>query len=294
MRAAASGHRQPQRRRHRVVDRAFRRRGVDAQRTAQQCVAIQPAQHDVGVGHRRPRAAGAIRGGARIGAGTVRPDLQRAAGIDPGDRAAAGADLGKVDHRHADRMAGAVHPALRIGRAADFVFRGDRDFAADDDAGFRGRAAHVERDQVRPVKLPPRQRRGDHAGGGAGFHHGGGQPQRLGDVEHAAGRAHHVQRRQPKFRCRALQPVEIGSQQRPDIGADRGGAGAFEFADFRQHLAGQVHGDIRQCSAQRGTDRGVHGVSLRKENSSDTATVCSSGGADRFDQCRAVRPRRAA
>ncbi len=144
------------------------------------------------------RATEAIGRRSRVGAGAGRPDLQRAARIDPGDRAAAGADLGQVDDRHADRMAGAVHPALGVGGAADFILGRHRDFVADDHAGLRRRAAHVEGDQVGATELTSGQGCGDHAGGGAGFHRHRRHAQAFGDVEHAAGGSHDMQRRQPR------------------------------------------------------------------------------------------------
>ena len=52
----------------------------------------QPPEHDVGVGHRRLVAAAPVAGRARLGARALRPDAQRAARVDPGDAAAAGAD----------------------------------------------------------------------------------------------------------------------------------------------------------------------------------------------------------
>ena len=68
------------------------------------CVGLEPAEHDVGVGHGRRGAAAAVAGGAGIRAGALRPDAQRAAGVDPGDAAAAGAD--RVDVEASGRAPG--------------------------------------------------------------------------------------------------------------------------------------------------------------------------------------------
>ena len=59
----------------------------------------EPAEHEIGVGDGRPRAAAAVAGRARHGFGARRPDAQRAAVVDPGDRAAARADGVDVDDR---------------------------------------------------------------------------------------------------------------------------------------------------------------------------------------------------
>ena len=64
---------------------------------------VEAAEHHVGVGHGRARAAAAIGGRAGPRAGALRPDAERAAGIDIGDRAAARADRVDVDHRHQQR-----------------------------------------------------------------------------------------------------------------------------------------------------------------------------------------------
>ena len=71
-----------------------------------------------------------------------------------------------------------------------------------------------------------------------------------------------------------MQPIQIAGQQRPDIGADRRGAGALELADFRQHLAGQEYRRRRAAPRAAPRRRGVRAQSFRKENRNDTATVC--------------------
>ena len=101
---------------------------------------IEPAEHDVGVGDGRLGAAAAVADRAGIGAGALRPDLERADLVDPGDAAAAGADLDHVDHRQHHRMAAGV--------AADVIARRHRRLAVADQARLGGGAAHVERDHV--------------------------------------------------------------------------------------------------------------------------------------------------
>ena len=67
-------------------------RGIERHAPAVEIVRIEIAEHDAGVGHRRLVAAAAVAGRPRHGAGALRADAQQAAGVDPGDRAAAGAD----------------------------------------------------------------------------------------------------------------------------------------------------------------------------------------------------------
>ena len=61
-------------------------------------------KHQVGVGDGGLGAAAAIAGRARQGAGAARPDLERAAGVDKGNAAAACAYRVDVDHRQAQRQ----------------------------------------------------------------------------------------------------------------------------------------------------------------------------------------------
>ena len=78
-----------------------------------------PAEHQVGVGHRRLGAAPAVAERARVGARRAGADLERALGRHPGDRAAAGADGDDVDHRDLARV------------AADGALGGERRLAVD-------------------------------------------------------------------------------------------------------------------------------------------------------------------
>ncbi len=92
-----------------------------------------------------------------------------------------------------------------------------------------------------------------------------------------------MQRRQSQICCCTLQPIEIGGEQRADIGAYRGGAGAFEFADFRQHLARQVDLHLGQRLAQRGADAAF--VRIVKEREHERyGDGLQIGVADRLDQ----------
>ncbi len=96
-----------------LLDRLRRRASVDLQIAAEEMLGIQPAEHDLGVRHRRLVAALAVAGRAGLGAGRARADAEGAARIDIGDRAAAGADRVDVDHRHQHRQA--ARPRCRAG-----------------------------------------------------------------------------------------------------------------------------------------------------------------------------------
>ena len=78
---------------------------VEPPLAAEEVVRVEVAEHEVGVGDRRLVAAVAVAGRARHRAGAFRPDMQHAAGVDPRDRAAAGADAGDVEALQRDAVA---------------------------------------------------------------------------------------------------------------------------------------------------------------------------------------------
>ena len=112
--------------------------GLDVERhLAAEQARRQVAEHDVRVGHGRVGAALAVGRRAGLGAGRLRADAQRAGELrDVGDRAAAGADGVHVDRRHLD-------PEVADRGVAD-----DRRLAVLAQRDVRGRAAHVERQDV--------------------------------------------------------------------------------------------------------------------------------------------------
>ena len=131
-----------------LLDAAQGALGIELHRAAEEIVRIDPAEHHIGVGNGRLGAAAAIADRPGIGAGALRPDLERADVVEPRDAAAAGADLDHVDHRQHDRMAAGI--------AADVVARRQRRLALANQARLGGGAAHVERDDVGKSKLPAR------------------------------------------------------------------------------------------------------------------------------------------
>ena len=83
---------------------------------AEKAAGVEPAQHQVGVGHGGFVAAAAVAGGTGNGAGAARADAQAAAGIHKGDAAAARADCVDVDDRQTQGQIG--DDALGGGRDA--------------------------------------------------------------------------------------------------------------------------------------------------------------------------------
>ena len=131
---------------------------------AEEAVGADAAEDDVGVGDGQLGAAAPIADRARVGAGAVRTDLERADLVDPGNAAAAGADLHDVDHRHHRRM------AVRI--SADVIALGDGRLAAMHEAGLGRGAAHVEGDGVLVAEIAADLRGRNDAADRPGFHHG--------------------------------------------------------------------------------------------------------------------------
>jgi hypothetical protein len=126
---------------------------VEGNRAFEEVVGLDPSGDYVRVGHGRLRSAPAVAGRAGIGARALRADLQRTGGIEPGDRAAARADLDDIDHRNLDGVAGEGRSALEV------VVARQADRAALDEGGLRGRVADVERDEVRLGVRPARAKR---------------------------------------------------------------------------------------------------------------------------------------
>ena len=100
--------------------------------------------------------------------------MQDAAGIDPRDRAAAGADAGDVEAVEREPV------------AADAAAAHQRGLALDDQPDVGAGAAHVERDQVVAAEQLRRIATAGDAAGRAGQHAAGRQARRLGDRRHAA------------------------------------------------------------------------------------------------------------
>src|SRR5262249_57516940 len=128
---------------------------------AEKAFRVEAAQHEMGAGHGRRRAAAAVAGGARIGAGAHRTDMQGATVIAPGKRAAASANLDDIDNRQLYGLAGEF--------VADHVALLDRRDAAADQRAFGRSAAHVEADRAFDAQQLGQSSGADHAGDPAPF-----------------------------------------------------------------------------------------------------------------------------
>src|SRR5688572_10206337 len=73
----------------------------------------EAAEHEVRVRVGRLVAAAAVAGRPGVGAGRLRPVAQRAGLVDPGQRAATGADRQDLDAGEADRVAVLDRPLVR-------------------------------------------------------------------------------------------------------------------------------------------------------------------------------------
>ena len=189
---------------------------VEIDLAAEEVARVEPAEHEVRVGDRRLRAAAAVADRPRVGARALRPDAQQAARVDPGDRAATGADLDEVDDGRPHRVARQGHaadPGPRV--PADVVVLRHRRAAVLDQADLRGRAAHVEGEDVRPAERLAEVRRGDHARGRPRLDHEDRTAAGGIGAEDAAARLHHEQLRLARPRRRAAARSARGSARRP-------------------------------------------------------------------------------
>jgi len=73
---------------------------VEPDGTADQMIGVDVTENDIGIGQGGLGALKVVADGTRRSASAMRSDLQRAAGVDPDDRAAARSDFGQIDRRH--------------------------------------------------------------------------------------------------------------------------------------------------------------------------------------------------
>ena len=128
-------HVEPERLADMSADRALRGIEVEpGELAADRPIRIDAAEHDMGVGQGRALVALAVAGGSGHRTRAFRADVQQAAAIDRGDRAAAGADGGDLDHRRADDEA-----------EVDRGLRRERRLGAGDHGDVERRAAEIGR-----------------------------------------------------------------------------------------------------------------------------------------------------
>ena len=245
--------------------------GVQGHAAAEEVVGVEAAEDQVGVGDGGLGAALAVAGGAGRSAGTLRADAQHAALVDPGERAAAGADGADVDHRDLDR-----HAPFDLERG------GERLLAADHGGDVGRGAAHVERDQMVDAGEAGDVAAGDDAAGGAGDQHldrgGGGGVQghlaAVGADDHGVGAdaggiealAHHAQ-------AAGDDGLEIGVGER--------GRGPLILLPLGQDLVGDRERQARQLLGQDRLDRLLVGGVEVGEQQADGDRLDLGLGADR-------------
>ncbi|MEY9159559.1 hypothetical protein ABIG04_007869 [Bradyrhizobium japonicum] len=152
-------------------------RGRDAAKLG---LGIEIAEHGVRVGDGRLKAAAAIAGRPRLGAGALRPDRQ-AAGTVSHDRSAAGPDGTDRKHRLAQRLV-AEHAAV-----------GHLGLTVDDQADVGRGAAHVEGEHARCAELARDADRCRDAGRRPRHRHHQRPPLHGRDRDHGSGRMKHLQ-----------------------------------------------------------------------------------------------------
>ena len=223
-------------------------RGVNVQldMTAGKPIGPQSTEHGVGVGGRGSRAAAAVAGRPRLRAGAGRTYVERAAGVHAGDRAAAGADLDKIDHGGAKRIAGAE---ASVQSPADLVVVVDGDVTVADQGGLGAGAAHVERDDVGRPQPPSDLRGGDHPRGRSRLDDRGRLAGHRGGGRHAAARLHDRERcADASCREPGADVADVGRDPRQNRRMHRRRAEALVLAIL---AADGVAGDHRQARLVR-------------------------------------------
>ena len=231
--------RQPERRADPLHERPPRGIEIHPHLAAQEAIRMEPAEHQVGVGHGRLVAAAPIGGRPGFGARALRSDVQTVELVQPGDAAGPGANGVDLDH-------GQHHGMLR-----DAAFGGHAQLAPVDQRDIRAGAAHVDAQQVAPLPRPAdpldgecttRRTRGNQANrivlGGV-------------DRERAAVGLHEQNLRVGQDRPDARpQLLQVARNQGHGGGVQRHGAHALELPDLTANLLGSRDMDARQSLAQ--------------------------------------------
>ncbi len=226
MPSAALGTRDRQRVRDLVGDGLGCLGGVEPHAPAEEIVGAEITEHQVAIGDGRHRAAAAVAGGARRGAGALRPDLERAEAVDRRDGAAARAHGVDVEHRYRQ-----IAPF-------DLAAAGDQRLARLDQRHVARRAAHVEGDDVRESGRAAQMGARRHPAGRPRKHGGDGAARGGRERRHAAVRLHDVflPRGDARLGQAPIELTDVAREDRLQIGVDDGRAQPIVLADLRQHL----------------------------------------------------------
>ena len=176
--------------------------------------------------------------------------MQLAEVVDPGDRAAAVADLDDVDDRHHDGIAGRAPAPL------DPIVGHDLYVAALDQRALGGRAADVERENIGLADDAAELGCAPEPGGRTRFDHGDRDGLGRGERVDAAVRLHDVELAAIAVRLEAaLEPVEIAFGDRLHVGGEHRRVGALVFAPFAGDLVRSDHRGLRHEPADFGGER---------------------------------------
>ena len=164
-----------------LLDRLRCRRHVEAHAPAEEIVRVDVAEHDGGVRDGGLLAALAVAGGAGARARALRADAEQAAGVDPGDGTAAGADAPDIHRGEAEVVADPLAEKPRVARVLDL--------AAADQAHVEGGAAGIDDDHVVALVL------GAGVGDARERPHRGPRLHRVDRLRHHVVHVHHAARR---------------------------------------------------------------------------------------------------
>ena len=174
----------------------------------------------------------------------MRPDLEEAATVGPGDGAAAGTQGNDVEAGKGDALGrdGPVHGQGRL--------------AIDDHRDVARRPAHVEGDEVGGIEELRHPAGTGEAARGPAQDRAGGDADRFLDRRHATMGLHDEHRPAvADFGQARLEAGQIAVHERPDIGVHDGGRGALVFLDLGQHFAREGHVGVGHGLRERRTRR---------------------------------------
>ncbi len=238
-------------RRH-AFHRGLRRRRVQAGAPAEEAGRIEQPQDEVGVGDGGRGAAAPVARGPGHRPRALRPDVEDAARVHPGDRAAARAERVDVDARQRDLARPTALSPVRCGSPPS-----------------SSAMSVLVPPMSKVMRLPSPSSRARvpaarDAAGRAGEHRARGQAHRVRDGRDPAVRLHDqdVARVAGLAQPRA-QAAQVAAEHRAHVGVHHGGAEALVLLDLREHLGGERHVGVGQEPreqlpglAARGADRG--------------------------------------
>ena len=215
-------------------DGALRRGAVERDAAAERVLGGEPPQYQVGVGYGGLGAAASIAHGSRYGTGAARTHSQDAARVEPGDAAAARADVVESDHRNRERI------------AAERAARGDFRLPGADQADVGAGTAHVEGHHIHEAGVAGDVSAAEHAADRPRHRRMDAAPARGRAAHHPAHALHHVQRRTESCLPQApLHVAQVAVQNRHHRGVQHRAADPFVLAVLRQHLRRQAHRQFR-------------------------------------------------